>query len=400
MENNGKSQGEFTQLMYHLATSDSLTLAQAAEQLKENAHVRSLRETLAKACGISENDLKALRTFLVEKLLENSPPNTVRDSVERKVRMWLKDEVQTISKQSAIQLSFILGMSADDAGQFLYRACGEGFHWRDPGEIVLLYALSEGMNYQEALILHDTIEKKGLLSIQKREGTETLTDVVRTEAEKIRNTSELEDYLREAGPQLGVLHNTAYGLFREYLDLLINPEMNDDLGPEVKISVREITDTYLHQKFIPRIKKGSKKNPKAEDLVLSALQRDIQQSWPDETTLSKMLNRKTDVTRKVLILLFLATDGDTKASIQEQDFAFLTEEDELLPEDEEAGFEDLQFRLNAMLSDCGFAPLDSRTPFDWMVLYCMCADESMLIDQRVQQFLTEIFPASVPSGDA
>lgn len=395
MGDTGKHGGEFTQLMYHLATAESLTLAQAAAQLKRDAHVRTVREVLAKATRIPERDSKALQTFLVEKLLESSPPGTVQESVQRKVRMWLKDGVQAISKQSAIQLSFILGLSVEEANEFLHRACGEGFHWREPGEIIFLYALGEGMCYREALALYDAMKQKGLLAAQGEESAEILTDVVRTAVGKIDSTADLEDYLRESGPQLGALHNTAYGLFREYLDLLIAPEINDGLDSESKLSVREITDTYLHQKFIPRIKKAKKgsQDSKAETLVLSALQRDIKQSWPDETTLSKMLNRKTDVTRKVLILLFLATDGDTKASIQDLDFAPL-EDDGLLPEDEESRFEDLQFRMNAMLADCGFAPLDSRTPFDWMILYCMCADETMLIDERVQQFLTEIFPVS------
>jgi len=388
--------------MYHLATAESLTLSQAVEQLKRDAHIRTVREVLAKAAGIPESEPKVLQAFLVEKLMENSPPGTLPDSVQRKVRMWLKDGVQAISKQSAIQLSFILGLSVEEANEFLHRACGEGFHWRDPGEIVFLYALEEGLRYREALDLYAAMEQKGVLALQGGEPAETLTDVVRTAVEKIGSAAELEDYLRESGPQLGALHNTAYSLFRAYLDLLIDPEINDDLEAETKLSVREITDTYLHQKFIPRIKKakkGSEKDEKAQDLVLSALQRDIRQSWPDETTLSKMLNRKTDVTRKALILLFLATDGDTKDSIRELDLAPL-EEDEPLAEEDEAGFEDLQFRMNAMLADCGFAPLDSRTPFDWMVLYCMCADEAMLIDQRVQQFLAEVFPVSGPAGEA
>ena len=29
--------------------------------------------------------------------------------------------------------------------------------------------------------------------------------------------------------------------------------------------------------------------------------------------------------------------------------------------------------MNAMLSDCGMAPLDLRNPFDWLILYAICA---------------------------
>lgn len=401
MTDTDRQEGGFTQLMYHLATAEALTLSQAVEQLKQNAHIRTVREVLAKAAGISLSEPKLLQTLLTEKLLENSPPGTSSDSVQRKVRMWLKDGVQTVSKQSAIQLSFILGLSTEEANEFLYRACGEGFHWRDPSEIVFLYALEEGLSYLEALELYADMERKGLLAVRDDKNAGSLTAVVRAEVKKIGSAAELEDYLRESAPQIGALHNTAYGLFRAYLDLLIDPEITDDRGSERKLSVREITDTYLHQKFIPRVQKaqkGSKNNEETRGLVLSALQRDIHQNWPDETMLSKMLNRKADVTRKVLILLFLATDGDTKDSIRKLDLASMKDDDPLL-EDEEEEFEDLQFRMNAMLADCGFAPLDSRMPFDWMVLYCMCVDETMLIDERIQQFLSEIFPASDPNDE-
>ena len=54
-------------------------------------------------------------------------------------------------------------------------------------------------------------------------------------------------------------------------------------------------------------------------------------------------------------------------------------------------FEDSYARLSSMLSDCGFPPLDSRTPFDWMVLYCMAADDTVEIDENITRFLSAIF---------
>lgn len=169
------------------------------------------------------------------------------------------------------------------------------------------------------------------------------------------------------------------------------------------MSVREITDVYLYNKLIPRVKKRTVKNNDTQARVLSAIERDVQQNWPDETTLSKMLNRKMDISRKALILLFLATDGDTMNDVETDsvwtaDFARnedldRAELDARWQDSHEDGFEDLYMRMNAMLADCGFAQLDPRVPFDWMILYCMCADETMLIDSRVQQFLAELFPA-------
>lgn len=383
MEQTKDIQAEFTRLMYDIATSQSLTLAQAVEQLKRDAHLRTIGETLARYAHIPADNTGAVLDFFLERLLSNSPSGTKRDAIRRKIQMWLNGDIQSISKQGAIQLSFALGLSPEDAGQFLHRTCGEGFHWRDPEELVFLFALREKMTYPEALALRDDLAEKKLLSPKNKDDS-SLTGLVRQDAEHIASASELEEYLRQSQEQLGSLHNTAFSLFREYLNILCAPEINDLLDPDKKISVREVTAAYLHEALIPRFKKAVKGT--AETQVLSALQRDIQQNWPDEVALSRMLHRKTDVTRKTLVLLFLATDGAVPCDGPDGD---------LLEEDED--FESRYARLNATLCDCGFAPLDSRSPFDWMIIYCMCIEEAMFIDSQIEAFLSAIF-LQEPSG--
>lgn len=379
MERARDSGAGFTQLMYDMATSPSLTLSQAVEQLKQDAHLRTIAETLSQYAGVPADGSKSLQALLLEKLLIHIPPDAKRDTISRKVRMWLGGDVQSISKQGAIQLCFALALSYEDANRFLHRACGDGFHWRDPEELVFLYALRENLTYPQALALLDRMAEKNLLASNHGD-SETFTEFVRKGAEHITNEEELEDFLRQFQGQLGSFHNTAYALFREYLGLLCAPEVNDLLAPDKKLSVREVTATYLHEALISRYKKFSKET--AETPLLSALQRDIQQNWPDEITLSRILHRKTDVSRKALILLFLATDGAARSD----DF------DDELPDDEDEDFESRYARLNTMLYDCGFSPLDSRSPFDWMVIYCMCIEEAMFIDTEIESFLSAIFP--------
>ena len=55
-------------------------------------------------------------------------------------------------------------------------------------------------------------------------------------------------------------------------------------------------------------------------------------------------------------------------------------------------FENIYMRLNQMLSSCGFQTLDPRSPFDWMVLYSICADEFWDVDQRLRDILLAMFP--------
>ena len=131
----GETGTELTKLMYDMATVPSLTRTQDVELLRRDAHLRTVGETLSKYAHIPAHDTKALQSFFTEKLLAHSPSDTKRDTVNRKVRMWFNGDIQSISKQGAIQISFALGLSPDDANQFLHRICGEGFHWRDPEEL-------------------------------------------------------------------------------------------------------------------------------------------------------------------------------------------------------------------------------------------------------------------------
>ena len=367
-----------TEIMMSQAESGVMTTGEAVRYLKENARARTVREVLARELGMDPSDDKALWRALVD-LLVKSNPGEKRESTERKVRGWLKDGIVEISKAGAIQLCYALGRGLEDAEALLPRLCGERLHWRSPEDIVWIYGLKQGLPYQDAVKLRARLAEKGLMKPQKAENAETMTAVVRQEVTALSGEAELTAFLLEAAPRLGRMHNTAYGIFIQMLELLQDPGDGDLMPKERSMAVREIMATYLYNGCIPRARRGDKKQA-VDKTVMSAIQRDIRQNWPDETTLSKMQHREADVTRKVLILLFLATDGGESAY------------GDLSDDEAEMVFQSMELRLNTMLADCGFPPLDPRTPFDWMVLYCMCADESIFIDDNVRAFLAGIFP--------
>ena len=85
-----------------------------------------------------------------------------------------------------------------------------------------------------------------------------------------------------------------------------------------------------------------------------------------------MKNRKTDVTRKVMILLDLATcsvysDDDTNREIWEAKGIHM---------DRQRFFNLHRQTMDRHLIAWGFAPLDVRAPFDWMVLCCLRPEEN------------------------
>lgn len=114
-----------------------------------------------------------------------------------------------------------------------------------------------------------------------------------------------------------------------------------------------------------------------------------------------MKARKTDVTRKTLILLFLATYSgedsfysgdmpDEDEDYSEESFRDISRfsEEELTREEIFLGTKD---RIDYMLSLCGFAALDPRSPFDWLILYCMCTEDLLDMDERMRNMFMEMF---------
>ncbi|MCH5266094.1 MAG: hypothetical protein J1F02_09355 [Lachnospiraceae bacterium] len=386
-------QNEMTQLsksIYEEAMSGHMTVQEAVNFLKREAKIRSLKEKIEKYYHGQD-----LRQTLVSGLLHNHP-DLSKDSIERRVRGWLgKDSTRSVRKQDAIEICFILKLSVEEADEFVTLVSEEALHWRNPDEVVYIFALKQGMDYREAQELNRRMEE--ILSDVKESKNlqeNSFTPIVRAEISALRTIEELTDYLRHAVPRLGRCHNNAYKLFMEMIYTLEHPRLYEtveqaEVFDSERLTIRDILKEYLYEgnvlyaKEIARAdKERDSKLSEEERLVFTTIQDSVSANWPDETTISKMKSRKMDVTRKVLILLFLATDQGLE----------LDEEDEYQYEPTtEDVFEDLYQRLNDMLLLCGYGRLDPRSPFDWLILYCICAQDMLDVDIRMRAVFKEMF---------
>lgn len=349
---------------------------EAVAYLQENPPFRTLRDTLMAADGQGRTEAE-LRRALADGLCRNHPGQK-RDAVERKIRNWFSGKTGAVSRDTALELCLILRLSVEEANLLLMRITDEGFHWRDAREIIWGYAIANGLSYagtQELLSRAQGMEPAGAQTASVR------TFMVRDQVlERLRGTQEeLLRFLEENRVQWGAFHNEAYGLFLRYMQLLETgaPEQGEggaQAPREERMPVERILSTYFFSGQVS----GSAK---------SGIQKSIKANWPDGPTLSKMRNRAdgVDVSRKVLILLFLATNGDETA------YRSRIDEDGDGPRTREAVFRDVYTRLNLMLSRCGFRPLDPRSPFDWIVLYCISVRDVCETDTRLNAILEELF---------
>lgn len=425
---------------FETAMDEMLTVEEAVMYLEKQLRFRSLRNKIDRFSGGKTE--KEIKTLLVSGLLQNHPEKA-KESVERRVRGWMNPKnTRSLHKADAIEAAFLLGLNLQDADDFVAMVCGERLHYRNAKEIVYIYALNNGLSYTEAVSLSEKMEEilsKAQDSKVLRESDFTLN--LRSGIEELHTEEELRAFLYENIGSIGHLHNQAYQLFMEMLSSLQNPvhETDSDTlweGKREKLTVRDVLREYLYEKNIQSGKKresasgkGKKKREAspADAAFITAVESEILKGWPDESALSKMQARKADITRKVLILLFLATDEGYDAfrekpgpvpkvlhytasrpyiidkdaeetSLNPEDRGFrddlyYDEDSELfdhLPTRDEA-FQDMRYRLDYMLTLSGFSTLDPRSGFDWLILYCMCVEDILDMDDRLRSIFYTMF---------
>lgn len=387
MENNMTA---ISQKMYDQAASGQLTICEAVVFLEKEMKMRTLREKFEKFFhGLN------LKETLVQGMLRNHPDRD-RDFAEQRVNDWLNNPAnQTLEKGEAIEQCFVLGLSVEEADAFVTAVCEEGLHWRNPDEVVYIFALQHGMGYGEAEELNE--EMKGILSRAKQRQVlteDSFTSVIRQEVSALSTKEELADYLTGAVSRLGEFHNRAYNLFVDMLEALEHPTLYEteeraELFEPEKLTIRDIIKEYFYESNVlyARERSYSEKRRGRElseenAFILTEVKKKISDHWPNEKTLERMKARETDVTRKALILLFLATDAGPAAE-DEEDMESAWSAEEV--------FEDLYQRLNDMLLQCNFMQLDPRSPFDWLILYCICVEDMFDVDVRMKAVFKEMF---------
>ncbi len=399
--------------LFDQSIQPNLHLSDAIACLKEHAAPRTLWSTILKYS--KEATENALKKHLSAALISHHP-DAKSDTIQRKIRDWAKTADRTIDKQTAFELCFALGLTIDQADGFLSEVTEEGLHWRDPQEMICIFGLDQGLTYPEVCALCEHIADIDFDSEHTQNlSAKDMTAFIRDEFKRIRSADELIAYIRAEHSRLGRLHQTAYHMFEQMMNVLISPdEMSEEeadqirasrrergidpraaLDPvlqydlEKKLTVREVLRVYLHRGHVPQTAKKSGKS--------SAIERLIAKNWPNEKELSQMKTRAIDVSRKTLMLLFLATDG----AVNDYDAYDYDADDDFRNEDidwEQEEFESSVVRLNTMLSECGMRLLDPRIPFDWMVLYCLCSSDALSRDAQIQQFLDALYP-DAPCGD-
>lgn len=381
-----------TQILEEKAVSSGMSSAESAEFIRNCDQFRTMKDKMKRF-----SDEGDLRSRLLAGL-SVCHPEMRQDSLERKVRSWLNSRPDMVlDRKTIMELAFILELTTAQADAFLTLMADEGFRWRDPDEIISVFAFNHRMDYAAAEQLRREIGTVKATADVSDSPDEYLTDVVRQEVMQLTSREELSQYLQENSAKFGKCRNRAWQLFSRYMERLKQPPLDPNLRrltehghlkSEAPMTTATILKTYLHSQLIPR---GEKRDNILDSSRVNRDQRAVLSSilaaWPDENSLLKMARRQIPVGRKALILLFLSLDDDVEQD--DDDFFDLTPEEKVRDL-----FESRRSRLNLMLGSCGYRLLDSRNPFDWMILYAISIADMFDSDNRLDELLTELFGGS------
>lgn len=343
--------------------SGRMTPAMAAEYLKgEQIVLRTFSEVLRDMYPYAD-----LQSKLTAALAEFHP-ELLPESASRRVRNWLGGRNHPVSREDIFLIAFTLGLSEQQADRLLGFCTDYGIHYRDGRDVVYAWFLRAGKPYRQARDFFHSLPPIPHESGLPHSDLSHLTLEIRNSFLLVKDEDSLRKCYEEKLPDFGALHMRAYHYFEQYLRILIHPDGNEE---ERDYSLETVMQTYLSLSM-PSGKK--RKN-------YSLVQRLLKQGWPNTTLLKNIRLHKEDVSRKLLILLYVVTENAFDEAEGEYE-----EEPSL-----QVRVEDHWWTLNAILTDCGMPALDLRNAWDWLALYALTAGPEESMSERMQQVIEEIF---------
>lgn len=284
---------------------------------------------------------------------------------ERTVWNWLHDRNLPANRESVFQIAFALELDEIRTNELFLYVFGEGIHYRNEKELIYAFSLKSGQSYEAAKASVLAFQDRGK---QHEESGEAVTKAVRLAFGEVSSKEDLIDFMLAHNMDLGKKHNTSYRYFMEMLSYLKCGGDDSDSA----YSIEHITECYLRM--------GMPEGRKTKDYDL--FQKMIKKYWPGLRSIKAMRNRQEEVNRKVLLILYMITDGVQESDYDESDEEYVNDAYVLLKHCR---------RLKKMLRDCNMRYLDPRNPFDFLVLYSLNTGRDGTMNDRMEEIVRYMF---------
>ena len=261
------------------------------------------------------------------------------------------------SRDAMFALAFALEFSPDEAAELFHKVyLDRAFNFRNEKELVYYFCLANDKSWADAKRIIAAIEH----DVDGYDAT-LHTAAIQTNVDKFSDESDLLSYIRTHRHNMEMINVTA----KKHLDRLLEQAkkyaMEEAALPEhegqfdgawknektvsVNFMYALITDTT------PSAKKGT-----TTVFKNARLPKEIKNRFPEAGSFSEK-DPTYESIRKMIVMLFSYTFW-YHVQWEHKDF----------------DIEDYTEQLNALLNECGFAPLYYGNPYDWMFLYCTLSD--------------------------
>lgn len=365
---------ELTQLSaieYENIVSGNMTPAMAADYLKKGRIVlRSFAETL-KEMYPAPDLVRRMTDFFILNLPEANP-----QSLSRKIRNRVCGKNAPADREDIFRIAFSLDLNEQQLNYLLSLCTDYRIQYRDSYEVILAWFLRGGYSYGEARRFYASLPPVRERNAARTKRTSRLTHEVRAQFMTAQTLEDLRSCYMRNLEQFGAMHLRAYYYFEKFLNQLIRPTPVWDAGvKEPDYSLETVTETYLSF----RIPSGRKRTD------YTMVQRLLKQNWPNATSIKNIRSHKEDVPRKLLLLLYVVTENEISGS------SYSELDEDYMPLEERV--ESHWWTLNAILDDCGMAPLDPRNTMDWLILHAISSDPEEPMTERLEQVISHVFTA-------
>ncbi len=343
----------------------------AAEYLyAKNISSRSFSETLASMYS-GENALDMLISFYL--IIE---PGVNLQSLKKRLRNWLSDKNQPNDREDFFRIAYALRLGIENLNFLLGLCTDYGIQYRNGRELVLSWFLNKGYGYSEACEFYKTLDPVTEMNTIEPGVTSRITHEIHNEFSSVQSVSDLRKLYNSYGKKLGTLHIRSYYYFDKFFSQLVSPTQYSG-ADEQSYSIDDVMNSYLSMNI-----------PSGRDRTgYSLIQKLIKHNWPNTTSLKNIRNHTEDVPRKLLLLLYVATENSLDSDpYRETDEEYITLEERV---------KDHWWTINAMLGDCGMALLDTRNASDWLILYSIAAEPDEAMSERMENVISELYGDSI-----
>lgn len=345
-----------------------MTPAMAAAYLhKEQIPLRSFSETLRQMYPAPDLISRLSDYFLL------TGSERSHQALGKKLHNWLADRNLPSNRSDYFRIAFALGLSEQQLDYLLGLFTDYGIQYRNGWEVVFAWFLRNGYGYLEAKEFFDTLPPVPGAERMEKGWNSRLTHELQNEFQMVQTIQELRSCYLSNLQYFGSLHLRSYYYFEQYLNQLIHPTPVWAGEKETDYSIEAVMSTYLSMQMPSGRSRAS----------YSLIQKLIKQNWPNTTAIKNIRNHVEDVSRKLLLLLYVVTENigcfDDPSQAMDEDLTL------------EERVEDHWWTLDAILSDCGMALLDPRNPFDWLILYAISGDETEFMSDRMEQVIANLY---------